>query len=284
MAITYTNDALLCAISANASEAPYRDYGQDNTDGTIYMPELRRSSYIMSTDIICSGIFGITASGSEPEVVDGKTIFKRKYIETVFKSTNGASIQYRGKELRQDDLSLLLFLISKHSGMATSLPIESSPYAMLLQMGRSDSLDNVGRLKESLLRLRGAILVIERDNKKGEAIGFISDFSWDDKKCWSIRLSDRIVGLFEKTTTYLLISQRKQLSEGLQTWLYGYIRANKCGWGVPVELIHANCGSAAKNMQEFARSVRDALKKLAATGVITEESTVRNGKVCIYKC
>ena len=92
-----------------------------------------------------------------------------------------------------------------------------------------------------------------------------------------------MVAILGTAPTYLIISKRKLLSEGLQTWLYGYIRANQCGWAVPLELIHAASSSHAKDMVEFACSVREVLKKLATIDVVTEASTVKNGKVAIFK-
>lgn len=277
---SFNREEFFAAIHDYNDSPTEPDYGT-SLDGDVFLPKFRNTSYVMSADLLCCALFGI--SKGESMYVDGKTRFVRKYIEKTFDTCNGASVEYRGKELRQDDLSVLLHLISLRNGMCTSLTIESSPYALLREMGWSDSKPNVAHLKECLLRLRGALLVIERDGHRGSAIGFVSEFSWDDDKLWSIRLDDSIVCLFQKSTTYLSISKRSRLTEGLQTWLYGYIRANRCGWAVPLAVIHKSCGSAATDMTEFARSVRDALRQLALADVITDASTVKAGKVAIFK-
>jgi hypothetical protein len=235
----------------------------------------------LCADILCSALFG-TAKGTRT-TVDGVTNHDRAYVEIRFKTTNGAFIEFRGKEVRQDDLTVLLQLISLRAGMATSCEIEFSPYAFLTKIGWSNNNISVGHLRECLLRLCQAIVIIERGGEKGEVSGFLSKFSWEGRIHWSVQVDRRMVALLGTAPTYLIISKRKQLSEGLQTWLYGYIRANLCGWAVPLELIHAASGSQARNMVEFARSVREVLKKLAAIGVVTEASTVKNGKVVIFK-
>lgn len=277
----YSDDEFIAALNAASTEG-IPSFPTHDLEDTVYLPDIRRSSYAMSTDILCSALFG-TAKGSTRITVDGKPREGREYIETTFKTTNGASIEFRGKELRQDDLTVLLQLISLRAGMATSCEIEFSPYAFLTTIGWSNNNISVGHLRECLLRLCQAVLVIERRGEKGEVSRFLSEFSWKGRVRWAVQLHHHIAGLLGTAPTFLNIVKRKQLSDGLQTWLYGYIRANQCGWAVPLELIHTASGSQAKNMDEFARSVRKVLKKLAAIGVVTDASTVKNGKVAIFK-
>lgn len=276
-----TDAELLAVLKAAATEVQ-QPFPSTDLDDTVYLPEIRRTSYAMCADILCSALFG-TAKGSKRTIIDGKPRQDRAYIETRFKTTNGASIEFRGKELRQDDLTVLLQLISLRAGMATSCEIEFSPYAFLTMIGWSNNNTSVAHLRDCLMRLRQAILIIERGDEKGEVSGFLSEFRWEGRTHWEVQVDRRMVGLLGTAPTYLNILKRKQLSEGLQTWLYGYIRANQCGWAVPLELIHTASGSQAKDMVEFARSVRDVLKKLTAIGVVTDASTVKNGKVAIFK-
>lgn len=275
-------DELLSAINSTATEAPELFPSNDVLDDSVYLPVMRRTSYAMSADILCCALFG-SAKGSARTTVDGKPRQDRAYVEITFKTTNGAFIEFRGKELRQDDLTVLLQLINLRAGMATSCAIEFSPYAFLTKIGWSNNNISVGHLRECLVRLRQAIVIIGRGAEKGEVSGFLSEFSWEGRTHWSVQVDRRMVALLGTAPTYLIISKRKQLSEGLQTWLYGYIRANQCGWAVPLGLIHSASGSQAKNMIEYARSVREALSKLAAIGVVTKASTVKNGKVAIFK-
>jgi hypothetical protein len=263
-------------------------------DGTVYAPEMHRTTYAMNAAILCSALFGV-GTGTLAVGADGKKRFIRQYIERAFPTTNGAIIEYRGKELGQDDLTVLLGLLNHHAGKATSCALEFAPSTFCTQLGWSDSKHNVIRLQECLLRLRGAYLVI-RTKKNGEApqsnlaraigsgwtLGFVADFAWEGLAHWSVHLDSRIDQLFETAPTYLIAAKRKSLSEGLQTWLYGYVEANTCAYGVPLETLHKACGSAAP-LKEFARQVRDALPKLAAVGAVRKQSNVKNGRVAIFK-
>ena len=276
----YTDEQEVAAVMAGANEE--RDYPAEELDGTVYLPELHKSATGMSADILCSALFGI-AKGSKRKVVAGKTHLDREYIEQTFKTTNGASIEFRGKELRQDDLTVLLHLINKRAGMATSCEIEFPPYAFCSKMGWSDNAKNAARLRECLLRLRQAIVIVERGGNKGGVIGFVKEFEWERRERWLVQLDHRIVNLFGVAPTYLSTAKRALLAEGLQTWLYGYVKANRFGWAVSLELVHSACGSESSHMKEFARSLREALSKLAAIGVVRDDSTVKNGKVAIFK-
>jgi len=288
----YTNDELIAALNAMAKETP--EFPVEETDGTVYLPEVHRTSYAMNPAILCSALFGV-AKG-ESVLVDGKTRFVRKYVERTFKTTNGATIEYRGKELGQDDLTVLLGLLNKHAGKATSCEIKFAPATFCTQIGWSDSDHNNLRLRDCLLRLRGAFLIVRNTKKEGDAemsklataigsgwtLGFVSNFEWEEKSHWLVHIDARIEQLFQTAPTYLIAAKRKKLTSGLQTWLYGYIEANNCAYAVSLNTIHEASGSTAP-LKEFARQVRDALPKLVEVGAVRDSSMVKNGKVAIFK-
>lgn len=288
----YTNDELIAAL-ASFTEEP-QQFPTMDVDDTVYLPELHRTSYAMNPVILCSALFGIARA--KAVLIEGKKIFSREYLECVFKTTNGATIEYHGKELAQDDLTVLLGLLNKHWGMATSCELEFAPSTFCTHIGWSDSKHNVFRLKDCLLRLRKAILIVRAAKReddaemsklanaigKGWTLGFLLDLKWDGLSQWSVQIDSRMCQLFETTPTYLIAAKRKALTEGLQTWLYGYIEANTCAYAVSVEKIHEACGSTS-SLKEFSRQVRDALPKLVEIGVVRDISTVSNGKVAIFK-
>ena len=289
---TPADDHLFAAIAAWANES--REFPVEETDGTVYLPELKRTSYAMNPAILCSALFGIAKRKSED--ADGKKIFIRRNLACTFKTTNGATIEYRGMELGQVDLTVLMGLLNKHQGMATSCAIEFAPSTFCAQLGWSDSDHNKFRLKECLLRLRGAFLIIRAVKKaddveksklaraigSGWTVGFISDFTFDGESPWSVKFDERIGQLFGTPSTYLIASKHKALTAGLQTWLYGYIAANTCTYAVSLQTLHDASGSTSP-LNEFARQVRDALPRLVEIGVVDTHSTVKNGKVAIFK-
>lgn len=282
----------LAAIDAWVHEPP--QFASADDDGIVYLPRMRRSSYAMSSAILCSALFGV--GKGQCKVVNGKRKFIRKIIECTFRTTNGATIEYRGWQLRQDDLTVLLGLLSKRWGMATCCAIEFAPSTFCTEIGWSDSEYNTLRLKDCLIRLRGAFLIVHAVKKADDAdksklakaigtgwtLGFVSQFKFDGDSNWAVQLDDRVGQLFNAAPTYLIAAKRKQLSEGLQTWLYGYVEANTCTYAVPLKTLHDACGSPAP-LKEFARQVRDALPKLVAVRAVRDTSTVKNGKVAIFK-
>lgn len=266
---SFTDAQLIATLTA---PVPTEDkYPTEDLEGTVYLPELRHQSYGITSDILCGGVFGISKS------------IQRAYIEKAFVGTNGSTIEYCGKELHQDDETVLLELIHRRAGMATCCEINFSPYPFCKQIGWSDSKHNRKRLMECLVRLRQGLLVVERNGTKGSTIGFLAAFTWEKTDDWSVRLDDRIIGLLPVNPTYLNIDKRKQLAEGLQTWLLGFVCANNCLRKYKLPEIYAACGATTGTMNEFARVVRDALKKLAEIKVVEPHSTVKNGDVCIFK-
>ena len=289
--MSYGNDELLSAISAFSAEKV--SYPMPDLWPEVYLPEVRNTSYAMSPTILCSALFGI-GKGTLLESENGKKKYTRKFIERRFTTTNGALIDYRGFELCQDDLSVLLSLLKKHAGFACSLPIELTPSNFCTQIGWSDNATNIVRLKESLMRLRFAFLIITAAARHGtevsklaKAIGngwtmnFLADFSFNENR-WQVTLDKRIGQLFNTAATYLIVSRRQSLTEGLQTWLYGYIESNTCAYAITVEKLHTACGSTA-TLKEFSRQVREAIPKLVAARALLDCSSVKNGKVCLFK-
>jgi hypothetical protein len=282
-------------IAALATYTAPTGYDKEDLDGTVYLPEVRKTSYAMNPAILCSAVFGV-GKGTLVVGADGKKTYVRQYIERNFPTTNGASIEYRGKELGQDDLTVLLGLLQQHAGMATSCELEFAPSTFCTLLGWSDSEHNLLRLQDCMLRLRSALLVIRTAPKADDApksklaraigtgwtLGLVTDFAWEGLARWVVKIDSRIGQLFDTTPTYLIAAKRKALTEGLQTWLYGYVEANTCTYAVPLETLHTASGSNAP-LKEFARQVREALPKLAAVGAVRDTSTVKNGKVAIFK-
>ena len=286
--------AELVAVLNNYNEPERTDPFAWDLDGTVYAPEMHSTTYAMNAAILCSALFGV-GQGTVVVGADGKKQHIRQYIERAFPTTNGAIIEYRGKELDQDDLTVLLGLLNRHAGKATSCALEFAPSTFCSHLGWSDTTHNIARLQECLHRLRGAYLVIRTKKNddtaqsklaraigSGWTLGFIAYFAWEGLARWSVQLDSRISQLFKTAPTYLIAAKRKSLSPGLQTWLYGYVEANTCTYAIPLETLHKACGSAAP-LKEFARQVRKALLKLAAVGTVRAQSNVKNGRVAIFK-
>jgi hypothetical protein len=242
------------------------------------------TSYTMNPVLLCCAVFSSNRASAD-----------RNYVETTYNASNGASIEFRGKELCQDDLTVLLALIHDHAGKCTTEKVVFAPYSFCKKIWGSAAPSNVMRLHASILRMKGAFLIVRaaplegrKQSKLAAAIGsgwtmgFIENFQFKDLPRWEVTIDPRIGQLFQTQPTYLIIERRQQLTEGIQTWLYGFIEANTCHYALDLTVLHTHSGSTAP-LKEFARQVRDAIPKLIAAGVLKAPSTVKNGKVSFFK-
>lgn len=264
------------------------DKGKDDEKAnSACTPELGKNSYAMSPYILCCSLFAITTYRKKQT--------PRAYYEKTIQTMNGGSIDYRGKELWQEDLSVLLGLLKLAQGkgeddlkFALDNPehgIRFAPTSFCSSIGWSDNTENIGRLKECLLRLRQAVLVLRRDSRDGEfgsTVGFVSDFKWEGDRRWTVMLHPRIVGLFSTHFSYINVLKRKLLSEGMQSWLYGVICANNCHVPFKYMTLYQASGSKAESLKEFGRSVRAALMRMQELNIIKGFKQER-GAVRIFK-
>jgi hypothetical protein len=265
---------------------PVASEGEPDTDQKVLVPVIPKTyknSYAMCPYVLCSSLFTVTTRQAKGT--------PRPYRQGTISTTRGGSIEYRGLELWQEDESVLLGLVKLAQGMTAEAlndsekPIDFAPTSFCSSIGWSDNSDNTERLKECLLRLRGAILVMHRtegEKQLGCTVGFVKEFEWVGVKRWTVQLDARIQSLFSGHVTYINIEKRKLLSEGLQTWLYGLVCANNCAIPFSIETIHKASGSKAKNMQEFGRSVREAFAKLVDVKAI-KSVKVKRGAICVFK-
>lgn len=71
-----------------------------------------------------------------------------------------------------------------------------------------------------------------------------------------------------KHFAYLNIDMRKQLTEGIQTWLFDYIAANDCRMVMTYSALREACGRPDEDPKQFADYVKSAMTRLVAIGAI----------------
>lgn len=255
---------------------------KDEAPAVLRTPKLGKNSYAMSPHILCCSLFAITTRPKKITKENGESeLASRAYYEKTLVTTNGGSIEYCGKELWQEDLSVLLGLLKlaqdkSEADLRDALTdlgkaIQFAPSTFCSSIGWSDNPGNITRLNESILRLRKAVLVLRRgkgDGEEGCTLGFVADFQWKGVQRWTVMLDPRVVGLFSGHFSYVNIEKRRLLSEGMQTWLYGIVCANNCLVPFKYDKLYQASGSKAKDMKEFGRSVRDALIRMQALSII----------------
>lgn len=96
----------------------------------------------------------------------------------------------------------------------------------------------------------------------------LSGFTWDGNK-WTATLHDEVTNLFPtRHYAYLNIDTRKQLTTGLQTWLFDYISSNDCKMVMTYAALREACGRPDEKPKQFVDYVKAALARLVAVDAI----------------
>jgi hypothetical protein len=190
-----------------------------------------------------------------------------------YKSSRSGFLRYEGPQLTQSHLTVLLTLVNRRAGNVVSNIFEFRPSALLAAMGWSDNPRNVTRLSDMLDDLKRGQVRIWKDgqveSRDALRVSFVDTFKPSSDDNWRVNLSTDLMPLFADSPTRIDLPTRAALTEGLATFLYGYIAGNNGALAVKYRDLHSMCGSGTKDMGDFADSTRNALERLKVAGVIT---------------
>ena len=244
--------ALQVLAEADKKNAP------PDTDCPDTLPRVSASSYAMNTTVNCCALFGTL-----------RRLERLDYVKQIFDATNGGRVTYKGPELRQDDKAVLLELIHQRRNMFAG-EIEFAPSTLCARMGWSRNSESSERLRKCLERLTEGTLRLDKTTTSGAMFHLLSDFKWDGDK-WTATLHDEVTNLFPtRHYTYLNIDTRKQLTTGLQTWLYDFISSNDCTMVMTYASLREACGRPDEDPKQFVDYVKAVLTRLVALGAIVK--------------
>lgn len=222
------------------------------------LPRLSASSYAMNTTVNCCALFGTRRS-----------LERLEYVSKAFDATNGGRVTYKGPELRQDDKAVLLELLHQRRNMFAG-EIEFSPSTLCARMGWSRNSEGSERLRKCLERLTQATLRLDKTSASGAMFHLLSGITWNGDR-WTATLDDEVTNLFPtRHYAYLNIETRRQLTTGLQTWLYDYISSNNCMLVMTYASLREACGHPKEKPEQFVEYVKAALTRLMAVGAIVK--------------
>jgi hypothetical protein len=190
-------------------------------------------------------------------------------------SSRGASpIQYRGPELRQSDALVFSGLLHMARDVRPGLTIFFLPeQACRILFGRYDG-NSRRQLQEHIERLQRGLVRFD-----SLSVQLCLRFEFPRRGCWSVALDADIVEVFRHSPhIWLELPTRVSLSDGLATWLYGYVRCQTTLIPTKLDALRALCGSSA-TPKAFMNGMRRALGQLAALGVIRNGWSLGDGKV-----
>lgn len=161
---------------------------------------------------------------------------RRRYLRQETLAIIGKGrITYTGEELRQDDATVWLQLIQMASDTTLGEPVEFIPYSFCKAVGWTPSGETYAHLRKCLTRLQATALAFYAERTmRIISLSMIPAFCWQDESTgkplprYQVKLTPELAALFHgQHFTYLHWAQRRQLPEGLSTWLHGYLASHK---------------------------------------------------------
>lgn len=211
--------------------------------------------------------------------------------DEVIASLNNYVVQYSGIELRQDDLSVWLAIVSMGRNQPIDEPIQFTAYSLIKDLGWHVHSDTYKSVKDIIRRLKYTAVTIRTVDHKSEYAGsFVRDYRFDDtdakgKTCWTVRLEDSISSLFLEDTTTLVewqilckLSRRATLAR----WLCSFYSTHSKPYPYHISKLHELSKSECKELSNFRTNVRAALEKLVEKGFLSSY-TLRDDIVSVQR-
>jgi len=209
-------------------------------------------------------------------------------------SLSGITVVYTGKELGQDDLSVLLSLINIASTQRIGDNVFFTGYGLAKDLGWSINSASYNKIKECMGRLKATELKIQlTDGRRGYAGSLIRDYEWATRgedptgnRSWRVSFDPKIANLFPPdNVTYVAATQRRQIGQkaGLTLWLHGFWSSHTNPLAISVAKLHELSKSRQKEMRQFKRTLTQSLDRLVRIGFLEEYSISDRGLVAVKK-
>lgn len=201
---------------------------------------------------------------------------QRALLNETVASLSTYDVVYKGEELRQDDLSVWMALMTMARKQPIDMPIYFSGYELIKDLGWRMHSESYTRAKACIDRLKFTSLKIATSDLKAMYAGsLIRDFAYaelDEKgnAKWMVRLESKVAQMFlNETTTFLEWEQRKEIGPraSLTLWLHAYFSSHRDPFPITVAKIHELCKSEQLSMANFKIRVRQSLETLASPKV-----------------
>lgn len=237
----------------------------------IWVPELRG----VPNALVRGALFNAAKTTKDSR----REYFHNKQVRT----PNGTKIEYRGEELRQDDLSVFMTIL--HFGRHVSLgqPIYFSAYQMLKELGWSLNKAEYAHLRDCCGRLSATNVSVTHTNGfEGYAGSLVRGFAWKDNRDemlsrWYVLLEPAIVSLFaDNTYTLLEWAERKEIGgrSPLALWLHSFLATHKPPKPLSVRHYYELSQSRAVSFTDFRRRLKQALARLVEIGFLRSYALV----------
>ncbi len=202
-------------------------------------------------------------------------------------------IIYKGEELRQDDMSVLLtiFHLARKRPLSKDEPVEFTAYSFLKEVGWTINGQEYKHLQECFDRLSAnQVKVLADGGKAGYAGSLVRSFEWRDSSGqslskWKVWLEPKIAGLFTQDSfTLMEWADRKKIGQRspLALWLHSFLSTHREPIPLAVEKYRELSGAKEKSLPGFRMRLKAALNRLKDCGII-EAYELKNDFVYVTK-
>jgi len=215
------------------------------------------------------------------------------YKGTKIATLANVDIVYKGEELRQDDMSVLLtiFHLARQQPLSKDEPVEFTAYSFLKEVGWTINGQEYKHLQECFDRLSAnQVKVLADSGKAGYAGSLVRSFEWRDSNGktlskWRVWLEPKIAGLFTQDSfTMLEWVQRKKIGQRspLALWLHSFLSTHRDPIPLSVAKYRELCGAKEKSLPGFRLRLKAALQRLKDSQVL-ESYSLTNDLVYVVR-
>lgn len=207
--------------------------------------------------------------------VGSKKVARERSVSLQLKTSQGSAIfGYSGPELRQSDglVFMSLLNLARDSRLGEEVAFQVDEMCTKI-FGRYDG-PTRQLLLEHVKRLQRGLIEFDRFS-----VQLCMRFDHPARGTWKVALDKDIVQLFKRSTeVWMDLSTRQALTEGLSSWLYGFIESQTKLIPMSLNYLRELCGSDAQP-DSFIRMFRLAMKDLEGQQVIDSGWSLKKGNV-----
>jgi len=195
--------------------------------------------------------------------IKGRNAPRMMHVEFPLDCKLPQGARYIGPELRQGDALVFMAFLNMCRDYRVGKQVDFDAAGTVEALGSRYNGQQRIRLKKSIQRLQRATVEFE-----GFTVQFVLRFEHPKHGNWSIALDPDIVTLFRAhRVIWLEFPVWKRLSEGLTTWLYGYVSSQSRLFRWRIDDLQERCGSDAQ-MKAFREMLCESLGQLAEAGLV----------------
>jgi hypothetical protein len=232
---------------------------------TSFVPQHSPDQLIGPRALFASPLFRVCA----------KKVSREELVKLDICAPDGTVLMaYRGPELRQADGKVFMALLNLARDIQVGKDVTFGPDEFCRTVfGRYDG-PTRHRLMEHVKRLQQGLLEFER-----HSVQLCQRFDYPSEGRWTVAVDKGIVAMFNKSrATWLDFTIRKELPEGLTTWLYSFIQSQVRLIPMQIATLRQMCGSDATE-RSFVDNLRRALKDLERARILDDAWTLKKGEL-----